>query len=131
MVHLMDPIGGGRGQSVQERYSCSHVLAGMDKGWTRHPFVVDGGGDGLGPSLGLGEVDGGSSFCSQCSLALIRSAGHRWLLAHRQAGHHVEPLAALPSSLAIEWEEFHPWLRCHVPHHDCWNGLQCCGVLRC
>jgi hypothetical protein len=81
--------------------------------------------------LGLGEVDGGSSFCSQCGLALIRSAGHRWLLAHRQAGHDVEPLAALPGSLAIEWEEFHPWLQCHIPHHDCWKGLQCCGVLRC
>jgi hypothetical protein len=35
MVHLVHPIGGGPGQSVQECHCRSHVLAGLGEGWTR------------------------------------------------------------------------------------------------
>jgi hypothetical protein len=62
MVHLVDPVNGGHRQSVQERRDLSHVLAGPGKGWTWHPFEVDGGGNGPGPSSGFGEVDDGGSF---------------------------------------------------------------------
>jgi hypothetical protein len=33
--------------------------------------MVDGGGDGPGPSSGFGEVDGGGSLRPQCGLASV------------------------------------------------------------
>jgi hypothetical protein len=71
MVHLIHPIGGGRGQSVHERRGRNHVLASPSIGWMWRPFVVDGGGDGLGLSSGFGEVDGDVSFHPQHGLALM------------------------------------------------------------
>jgi hypothetical protein len=68
MVHLVDPIGGGCGQRVQERRGRSHVLAGPSIGWTRRPFIVDGEGDGPAVSSGFGEVNGGGSLCPQHGL---------------------------------------------------------------
>jgi hypothetical protein len=65
MVHLIDPIGGGHGQSVQEHHGHDHVLAGPGKGWTQHPFMVDGEGDGPSQSSSFGEVDGGGSLHPQ------------------------------------------------------------------
>jgi hypothetical protein len=57
-VHPVHSIGGGRGQSVQKCHRRSHVLASPGKGQTRRPIMVNGSGDGLGPSSGLGKVDG-------------------------------------------------------------------------
>jgi hypothetical protein len=47
------------------------VLASPGKGWTWRTFMVDGGGNGSGPSSGFGEVDGGSSLRSQRGLVLV------------------------------------------------------------
>jgi hypothetical protein len=68
MVHLVDPIGGGCGQTVQEHSGHSHILVDLGKGWMHHPFVVDGGDDGPGPIPGFGVVDGGGSVRPQGGL---------------------------------------------------------------
>jgi hypothetical protein len=62
---------GGREQGIQERCGHSHVLAGPGKSWRWCTFVVDGGGDGSGPSSGFGEVDGDGSLCPQHGLASV------------------------------------------------------------
>jgi hypothetical protein len=85
MVHLIDPIGGGLRQSIQERCGYDHVLASPGKGWTWHTFMVDGGDDGSSPSSDFGEGDGGGSPTAQCRS--IRCG---------------PTLAAPPSKLAIE-----------------------------
>jgi hypothetical protein len=56
MVHLADPISGGRRQSIQERCGRSHILASPGKSRMWRTFVVDGSGDGSGLSSGLGSV---------------------------------------------------------------------------
>jgi hypothetical protein len=72
VVHLADPVGRGRGQSIQERIGHDQVLADPNKGWRRCTFMVDGGGSDSGPSSGLGEVDGGGSLRPQRGLASVK-----------------------------------------------------------
>jgi hypothetical protein len=52
MVHLADPVGGGREQIIQEHYGCGHILVGPGKSRMWRTFVVDGGGDSFGSSSG-------------------------------------------------------------------------------
>jgi hypothetical protein len=72
VVHLADPVGRGRGQSIQERSGHDQVLADPNKGWRRCTFMVDGGGSDSGLSSGLGEVDGGGSLRPQRGLASVK-----------------------------------------------------------
>jgi hypothetical protein len=46
-VHLANPVDGRRGQSIQERCSRGHVLAGPSKSQILCTFMVDGSGDDL------------------------------------------------------------------------------------
>jgi hypothetical protein len=59
---LADPVGGGRGQSIQEHCGRDHVLAGPGKSKMWRTFMVDGSSDGSGSSSGFGEVNVGSSL---------------------------------------------------------------------
>jgi hypothetical protein len=70
-VHLVRPFGGGSGQGVQECRYGGHVLVGPSKGRAWRPLVVDGGGDSLGPSLSLGEVDCCGLLRLERSLAVV------------------------------------------------------------
>jgi hypothetical protein len=58
-------------QSIQERYSRGHVLAGPGKSQMWRTFVVDGGNDGFGSGSGFGEVVGGGSLRPQHGLASV------------------------------------------------------------
>jgi hypothetical protein len=46
-------------------------VAGPGDGQLRQPLTVDGSGDVLGPSLGLGDVDGRSLLCLKRSLPAV------------------------------------------------------------
>jgi hypothetical protein len=70
-VHLVHLVGGGCGQSVQERDRCSHVLAGPGEGRILRPLAVDGGGDIPSLSSGVGEVDHYDSFCLERGLVVV------------------------------------------------------------
>jgi hypothetical protein len=63
MVDLVDPVGGGRGRSIQECCHRGHILASPGKSMMRRTFMDDGGSNGSIPSLGFCEVDGGGSLC--------------------------------------------------------------------
>jgi hypothetical protein len=107
--------------------------------------VVDGSGDSSGPSLGLGEVDGGSSLRPQCVLASVtlRQLGSKGCLLVSKfimvlggpplsvdlsdTGSHL--LLLLLGLLLIEGE-LHSWLRYHSPHRDHRDGLEGRSVLR-
>jgi hypothetical protein len=138
MVHLIDPIGGGLRQSIQERCGYDHVLAGPGKGWTWHTFMVDGGDDGSSPSSDFGEGDGGGSLHSQRGLASV-SFGQlgieacllscKLILALGRPPLSVDLSGADPRlllllvSLLSNVEELHSWLGCCGPHHDRGDGL--------
>jgi hypothetical protein len=62
-LHLVHLVGGGHMQCVKKHSCHGHIPAGPSKVWMRHPVMVHGGGDGPGPSLGLGEVNGCGSLC--------------------------------------------------------------------
>jgi hypothetical protein len=71
MVHLVHPVRGGGGQSVQECRFHGHILAGPSKGWRRRPLTVDDDGDDPGSSSGLCEVNGCGVLHPQHSLTLM------------------------------------------------------------
>jgi hypothetical protein len=70
-VHLVHPIGGGHSQGVQQHHHSRHILAGPSEGQVRWHLMIEGGGDGLGPSSGLHEVDACSSLHLKCSLVVV------------------------------------------------------------
>jgi hypothetical protein len=70
-VHLVHPTGEEHGQTIQELHCCSHVLAGPGEVWMRRPLIIDGGSEGPGSSLGLGEVDGCGPLHLERSLVAV------------------------------------------------------------
>jgi hypothetical protein len=106
-VHLVDPVGGGSGQSIQECCDRGHVLAHPSKGWRWCIFMVDGGGDDSGSSSGFGEVNGGGSLHSQCGLVSVH-LGHLTVEGRLLAGKLIVALSYPPArSASLCWEEAH------------------------
>jgi hypothetical protein len=66
MVHLVDPVSEGCGQSVQKRDCCDHVVAGPGEVGARWPITVYVGSDIPSLSSGIGDVDHYGPLCFEC-----------------------------------------------------------------
>jgi hypothetical protein len=71
VVHLVHPVDGVCGQSVQERDHCGHVLAGPDDGGIQRPLAADGGGEVPSLISGIGEVNHYGPLYLERGLAVV------------------------------------------------------------
>jgi hypothetical protein len=71
IVHVVHHDSGWHRQGVQDRLCSSLIVAGPGEGQLQQPLTVDGSGDVLGPSLGLGDVDGRSLLRLKRSLPAV------------------------------------------------------------